>query len=174
VGSADVSPDSEADPNLNLSHFEQFSTSIQSIMGRQCTLRQQHPLDPRGIASLGFRSIQSKEQSIVRKTLLPILTTVAILSFGLLVLAAQEPKEEPKQGSEGGAPEVVDATILQVDATTNSVTVQTTDQRKGALTVDSQTKITVNGKKAKLSDLKEGQQAKIAFNKQGKALSIDA
>ena len=40
--------------------------------------------------------------------------------------------------------------------------------------MDSKTKITVKGKKAKLSDLKEGQQVKIAFNKEGKALSIDA
>jgi len=93
------------------------------------------------------------------------------LSFGLGLFAAQQPKEDPAAQE---APQLVDATILQVDTAGNSVTVQTTDNRKGTLAVDSQTKITVSGKKAKLSDLKQGQQVKIAFNGQGKALSIDA
>jgi hypothetical protein len=69
---------------------------------------------------------------------------------------------------------VVSATIKQVDTAGSTVTVETTDNRQGTLIVDSETKITVSGKTAKLSDLKEGQQAKIAFNRRGKALSIDA
>jgi Cu/Ag efflux protein CusF len=106
----------------------------------------------------------------MKGTLVPILAVMA-LSVGLTLFAAQAPKPEP--GAQE-APQLVDATILQVDTASNSITVQTTDQRKGTLTVDSQTKITVSGKKAKLSDLKQGQQAKIAFNQQGKVLYIDA
>jgi len=96
---------------------------------------------------------------------------VMALGFGLTLFAAQQPSKDP--GAQE-APQLVDATIVQVDTAGSSVTVETTDKRKGTLTVDSQTKITVSGKKAKLSDLKQGQQAKIAFNGQGKALSIDA
>jgi len=106
----------------------------------------------------------------MKRILIPMLALVA-LSFGLTLFAVQQPTPAP--GSQE-APQVVDATILQVDTAGNSVTVETTDKRKGTLTVDSQTKITVSGKKAKLADLKEGQQAKIAFNGQGKLLSIDA
>jgi|RhiMetdeSRZDD1v2_1073273.scaffolds.fasta_scaffold47363_3 Cu/Ag efflux protein CusF len=105
-----------------------------------------------------------------RILLVPMLTVMA-LSIGLTLFAVQQPKQEP--GAQE-TPQLVDATILQVDTTGNSVTVETTDKRKGTLAVDSQTKITVSGKKAKLSDLKQGQQVKIAFNGQGKALSIDA
>lgn len=107
----------------------------------------------------------------MKRILVPGLAIVAMLSFGLTLLAAQEPKPGP---SSEETPQLVDATILQVDTASNSVTVETTDKRRGTLAVDSQTKITVGGKKAKLSDLKQGQAAKIAFNNQGKALSIDA
>ena len=106
----------------------------------------------------------------MKRLLLPMLAVMA-LSCGLSLFAAQEPKQDP--GAQH-TPQLVDATILQVDTTGSSVTVETTDNRKGTLAVDSQTKITVGGKKAKLSDLKQGQQVKIAFNGQGKALSIDA
>jgi Cu/Ag efflux protein CusF len=105
------------------------------------------------------------------KRILVSMLAVMALSWGSTLIAAQEPKQEP--GAQE-TPQLVDATILQVDTAGNSVTVETTDKRKGTLAVDSQTKITVNGKKAKLSDLKQGQQAKIAFNGQGKAISIDA
>jgi Cu/Ag efflux protein CusF len=107
----------------------------------------------------------------LKRIMVPMLLMLAMLSLGLTLVAAQEPK--PGQGSED-TPQLIDATILQVDTAGNSVMVETPDKRQGTLTVDSQTKITVSGKKAKLSDLKEGQQAKIAFNKNGKALSIDA
>ena len=109
----------------------------------------------------------------------PILALVAILCFGLTLVAVQNPSQEPspEQGARESpqeAPQVIDATITQVDTASSSVTVETTDKRKGTLRVDSETKITINGKKSKLNDLKEGVQAKIAFNRQGKALSIDA
>ena len=107
---------------------------------------------------------------MIKGTLI-LMLTVAALSFGFTLFAAQEPKQDP---SSQDAPQMVDATILQVDTGGNSVTVQTADNRKGTLKVDSETRITVSGKKAKLSDLKQGQQAKIAFNGQGKALSISA
>jgi len=107
---------------------------------------------------------------MVKRTLV-LIVAVAALSFGLTLFAAQQPKQEP--GSQD-VPQMVDATILQVDSAGGSVTVETADKRKGKLMVDSETRITVSGMKAKLSDLKEGQQAKIAFNGQGKALSIDA
>jgi Cu/Ag efflux protein CusF len=112
-----------------------------------------------------------KEDGTMKRILVPMLAVMA-LSWGLTLFAAQEPKQEP--GAQETTPQLIDATILQVDTAGNSVTVETTDKRKGTLTVDSQTKITVSGKKAELSDLKQGQQAKIAFNGQGKALSIDA
>jgi Cu/Ag efflux protein CusF len=111
-----------------------------------------------------------RRMAMIKGTLM-LMLTVAALSLGFALFAAQEPKQEP--GSQD-TPQMVEATILQVDTAGNSVTVQTTDNRKGTLKVDSETKITVSGKKAKLSDLKQGQQAKIAFNGQGKALSIAA
>ena len=109
----------------------------------------------------------------------PILALLGILCFGLTLMAVQNPSEEPSpeqgvQESRQEAPQVVDATITQVDTASNSVTVITSDKRKGTLKVDAETQITINGKKSQLSDLKEGTQAKIAFNRQGKALSIDA
>ena len=55
---------------------------------------------------------------------------------------------------------------MQVDINSNLVAVETTDKRRGMLKVDSETKITVDGKTAKLSDSKQGMQAKIAFNRQ--------
>jgi hypothetical protein len=122
----------------------------------------------RGNASAVSATPNHRRAAMVKGTLILI---VAALSFGLTLFAAQQPKEEP--GSQD-VPQMVDATILQVDSAGGSVTVETTDKRKGKLMVDSETRITVSGKRAKLSDLKEGQQAKIAFNGQGKALSIDA
>jgi Cu/Ag efflux protein CusF len=103
-----------------------------------------------------------------------------MLCFGLTLVAIQKPSQDPsaepgtQESPQQEAPQVVQATITQVDTAYSSVTVETTDNRKGTLKVDSETKITINGKKSNLSDLKEGLQAKIAFNRQGKALSIDA
>jgi Cu/Ag efflux protein CusF len=125
------------------------------------------------------KNYKFEEGTIMKGIRAPILALVAMLCFGLTLAAIQNPSQEPsqEQGTQESpqeAPQVVDATITQVDTTNSSVTVQTTDKRQGTLKVDSETKITINGKESKLSDLKEGVQAKIAFNRQGKALSIDA
>ena len=104
-----------------------------------------------------------------------LLLLVATLSFEANAISAQEQSQNPpsEQGAQE-APQMIDVTIMQVDTAGSSVTVETTDKRKGTLKVDATTKITISGKKARLSDLKEGLQAKIAFNRQGVALSIDA
>ncbi|PYV87165.1 MAG: hypothetical protein DMG05_18055 [Acidobacteria bacterium] len=107
----------------------------------------------------------------MKRTLVPMLAVVAMLSFALALFAAQERRPEARSEE---TPQLVSATIVQVDTTASTVMVETTDKQQGAFTVDSQTKITVKGKKARLADLKQGQQVKIAFNKEGKALSIDA
>ena len=106
----------------------------------------------------------------MKKTLLPMLVMAAMFSFSLTIRASQERPEARQQD----APQLVSATIKQVDTAGSTVMVETPEKQQGTFTVDSQTKITVKGKKAKLSDLKEGQQVKIAFNKEGKALSIAA
>ena len=106
----------------------------------------------------------------MKKTLLPMLVMAAMFSFSLTIRASQERPEARQQD----APQLVSATIKQVDTAGSTVMVETSEKQQGTFTVDSQTKITVKGKKAKLSDLKEGQQVKIAFNKEGKALSIAA
>ena len=102
----------------------------------------------------------------MKRTLIPMLALAAILGFSLARFSAQESTSED-------TPQLVSATIKQVDTTGNSIMVETTEHAESWFIVDSQTKITVNGKKASLADLKEGQPVKIAFNKQGKALSID-
>jgi Cu/Ag efflux protein CusF len=107
----------------------------------------------------------------MKKTLVPMLAVVAMLSLALTLFASQEPRPQARPED---APQLVSATIKQVDTTGSTVMVETADKQQGTFTVDSQTKMTVNGKNAKLSDLKEGQQVKIAFNSEGKALSIDA
>ncbi len=109
---------------------------------------------------------------MMKRALVPLLALAAMLSLRMTSFSVQEPSSDPGAAQE--APQVVSATITQVDTASNSVTVETTDKRHGTLKVDSETKITIDGKKAKLSDLKQGLQAKIAFNRQGKALSIDA
>ncbi len=103
-------------------------------------------------------------------TQVPMLALAAMLSFVLSAFAAQQATVEGKSDEA----QLIIATIKQVDTAAHTITIETKEQQQGTFTVDSQTTITVDGKKAKLSDLKEGQRAKIAFNNQGKALSIDA
>lgn len=103
-------------------------------------------------------------------TLVPMLVLAIVVGFALSTAAAQEPNKQP--GAE--EPQLIMAVIKQVDTTAQTVTIETKEQQKGTFKVDSQTTITVDGKKATLADLKVGQRAKIAFNNQGKAISIDA
>ena len=106
----------------------------------------------------------------MRNRIVPILFLAVLLSHTLSAIAAQESNRQ------GGSEEtqLIIAVITQVDTAAQTVTIETKEQQHGTFTVDSQTAITVDGKKASLADLKEGQRAKIAFDNQGRALSIDA
>jgi hypothetical protein len=63
-----------------------------------------------------------KEESVIKKTLVPMLAVAAMLSFALTILASQEPRPEARQED---APQLVSATIKQVDTAGSTVMVET-------------------------------------------------
>ena len=105
-----------------------------------------------------------------KNILVPVFVFAVVSNSGLSAFAAQQAVEENKSDEA----QMILAVIKRVDTVSHTITIETKEQRQGTFTVDSQTAITINGKKAAMAELKEGQRAKIAFNNQGKAISIDA
>ncbi|MBI3466646.1 MAG: hypothetical protein HY000_26835 [Planctomycetes bacterium] len=67
----------------------------------------------------------------------------------------------------------LEGTIKKVDANNSTVVVTGKDNKDATITVNKDAKVTLDGKAAKLSDLKEGQSAKVTHDN-NKATAVDA
>ncbi|MGE5608099.1 MAG: hypothetical protein ACM359_02490 [Bacillota bacterium] len=85
-----------------------------------------------------------------------LLMVVAVLSLVGVVQAQQPAKKTEKKDAK-----TVAGQIVKVDGSKITVKSKGTDAKETTITVDDKTKITVDGKSAKLADLKEGQHVKV-------------
>lgn len=99
----------------------------------------------------------------MKKLANPIVAVLLMVALAIPVFAFQD---------QGGKDQEVTGTIVKVDTASGAVTVQTSDGKTTALTVDSATKVTVGGKKGSIADLKDGQIAKLKLQG-GKVVSIE-
>ena len=88
----------------------------------------------------------------------------------LLMVALAVPVSALQGG--GAKDQEVTGTIMKVDTASGAVTVQTSDGKTTALSVDSATKVSIGGKKGTIADLKDGQVAKLKLQG-GKVVSIE-
>jgi Cu/Ag efflux protein CusF len=98
------------------------------------------------------------------------LSSALLIGLSAAVISAQEPASEPKapaadsqetQGLATPKTEHVMGTISKVDASSNSLTLKSDDDKERSFTVDSAAKITLDGKSATLADLKAGQKVTV-------------
>ena len=94
---------------------------------------------------------------------------LARFAFGLFLavpLAAQQypapSSPKPDAQIEGlAAPSAVMGTLSKVDATANMLTIKKADNKEQSFALDSASKITLDGKAATISQLKEGQKVSV-------------
>ena len=102
----------------------------------------------------------------MKKILVATLAFIVMISFAIPALANAE------EVSKVSKDDKITGTIRNIDAASNSLTLETAQGVKATFTVDTQTTIQVDGKTCNMADLKVGQTVTVEAHG-GKALTIE-